>query len=199
MNLKYTRPNEEVLGGNGPNEEVDAPERRGAMQAELHRLISPERTIHRIASRADLDELVEARGVGWQLAGNLRQLLGYDQVGADRTRRRTASGWYLLHEAKWLLNTESRLLVPLFGTVRERLTAMQEHEPGIDEGQLKNLCNGKRKKAVGNWRKLDVAPSVVMELDDGSSITGLTLPPDMLDFSELLDGAAAEPEVHARV
>ena len=55
-------------------------------------LVTPERTVYRLADKAALASYVDTRTaaghrVDYQLKANLAQLLGFDSVGKDRTKR----------------------------------------------------------------------------------------------------------------
>ena len=97
-------------------------------------LVTPELKVYRFADRSALIAFTKSRQLERHLAANLRQLLGFDEVGEDRTTRRAAAGWYNLRDVKFVLNTTTRLLVPLVGTVDDKLKQMQQHEPDIDDG-----------------------------------------------------------------
>ena len=43
---------------------------------------------------------MEARNISCKLAGNLRQLCGFNIVGADRVDRHDAGGWYRLNDRR---------------------------------------------------------------------------------------------------
>jgi hypothetical protein len=153
--------------------------RSGAPRASMTRrgLLTPEQTVHRFDTRSELIAFTDKReDVDWQLAANLRQLLGFDPVGSDRTVRRKAADWHNLRDVKWVLDTETQLLVPLFGTLDEKHKLMQKHERGIDSGALKKLLNGSRKTPIGKWIWFDHLPPVVDNLSDGASIVGHHLP-----------------------
>ena len=84
-------------------------------------LVAPDWRVWFIASdsedarRASLRQLVDALGIDWKLAGNLRQLVGLDEVGNDRMCRRAASGWHLLEDLQWVHDTASGRAIPLCG------------------------------------------------------------------------------------
>ena len=59
-------------------------------------LVTPQRTIRRIGNHHALQLYVSEARIGWQLAGNLRQLLTIDPVANDRSRWKEASGYFLL-------------------------------------------------------------------------------------------------------
>ena len=132
--------------------------------------------VHHVADPDALKALVTSLNIDSQSASNLRQLLGWSEVGTDRSARHIMAGWYLLREVQWLLNTESREIVPLCGTAAQKLELVQRHEPGVPGGALKKLLNGRRTTPLGKWKKLAAAPPVVMDLNDGESIVGHSLP-----------------------
>ena len=54
-------------------------------------LVTPQMTAHAIPDRAALQRFVDERSyIGWQLHGNLRQLMRIDKVGGDRHQRHEA-------------------------------------------------------------------------------------------------------------
>ena len=140
------------------------------------RLVSPDWRTYRVASKEDLTALTVALNIHWKLAGNLRQLLEFDEVGSDRARRHVASGWHLLNEMQWVVDTGSSEVVPLCGTVSEKLKLMQQRDAGIDGLALKKLLNGSRKADVGRWKKLAEMPYIYVDLSDGDSVLGRFLP-----------------------
>ena len=145
-----------------------------AMQSPMETIVTPERTVQRIADRSALEEFVERRNIGWQLAGNLRQLRGFDLVGNDRQQRKKADNYFLLEDVKFLRSSGSPVLVALIGTVAQRLKQFQVYEPDVDPELLKNLLNTKRKKPLDGWSLVVGTPPVALELADGASIDGLS-------------------------
>ena len=86
-------------------------------------ILSPEWTLHRIPddkteAKAAVAKLVEERKLGWRIAGNLRQLCGVDEVGADRKDRKEASGWKLLSLPRWLKHDTSNTFFIVSGDLK---------------------------------------------------------------------------------
>ena len=89
----------------------------------METIVTPERTVQRIADRSALEEFVERRNIGWQLAGNLRQLRGFDLVGNDRmteesrqllpARGRQISAQQWLAGARWHGGAETEAIPSL--------------------------------------------------------------------------------------
>jgi len=82
----------------------------------MQRLVSPELKIYMIPDRGALSELVAELRLDWALAGNLRQLLGFQTVGPGRQARQVAGDWQLLESVRWLRHLESGKLVPVVGS-----------------------------------------------------------------------------------
>ena len=82
----------------------------------LQRLVSPELKIYMIPDRKALSELATELRLDSTLAGNLRQLLGYQTVGTGRKARQMAGNWQLLESVRWLKHLESGKLVPVVGS-----------------------------------------------------------------------------------
>ena len=74
---------------------------------------------HRVYTVSDLEalsELVTELRLDSTLAGNLRQLLGFQTVGRGRQARQMAGNWQLLESVRWLKHLESGKLVPVVGS-----------------------------------------------------------------------------------
>ena len=82
----------------------------------MQRLVSPELKIYMIPDRGALSELVTELRLDSTLAGNLRQLLGFQTVGPGRQARQVAGDWQLLESVRWLRHLESGKLVPVVGS-----------------------------------------------------------------------------------
>ena len=78
--------------------------------------MSPELKVYTIFYREALSELVAGLHLDSTLAGNLRQLLGYQTVGPGRQARQVAEDWQLLESVRWLKHLESGKLVPVVGS-----------------------------------------------------------------------------------
>ena len=73
----------------------------------MQRLVSPELKVYTISGREALSELVAELRLHKTLAGNLRQLLGYQTVGTGRQARQMAGDWQLLESVRWPKHLES--------------------------------------------------------------------------------------------
>ena len=87
----------------------------------MHCLVPPDRTLWHISSPGDLKAYIDAKKLDPKLAGNLRQLLGYDPVGADRRCRHEAGKHFLLANASWMYDVGGSRVVPLFGSTPKKL------------------------------------------------------------------------------
>ena len=81
----------------------------------MQRLVSPELRVSPVSAREALSELVTELRLDSTLAGNLRQLLGFQTVGPGRQARQVAGDWQLLESVRWLRHLESGKLVPVVG------------------------------------------------------------------------------------
>ena len=85
----------------------------------MRMLVTPERIVHTIPDRAALADLVQSHKLGWKLHGNLRQLLGFDKVGAGRQQRREADGtgienmYYRFEDVTWFYHADVSTALPL--------------------------------------------------------------------------------------
>ena len=82
----------------------------------MQRLVSPELKVYTIYDREARSELVAELRLDSTLAGNLRQLLGYQTVGPGRQARQVAEDWQLLESVRWLKHLESGKLVLVVGS-----------------------------------------------------------------------------------
>ena len=82
----------------------------------MQRLVSPELKIYVIPDRGALSELVTELRLDSTLAGNLRQLLGFQTVGPGRQARQMAGNWQLLVSVRWLKHLVCGKLVPVVGS-----------------------------------------------------------------------------------
>ena len=83
----------------------------------MQRLVSPELRVYTASDREALGELVAELRLDKTLAGNLRQLLGYQTVGTGRQARQMAGNcWQLLESVRWLKHLQSGKLVPVVGS-----------------------------------------------------------------------------------
>ena len=83
----------------------------------MQRQVSLELRVYTVSDREALSELVTELRLDKTLAGNLRQLLGFQTVGRGRQARQMAGNWQLLLESvRWLKHLESGNLVPVVGS-----------------------------------------------------------------------------------
>jgi len=82
----------------------------------MQRQVSLELRVYTVSDREALSELVTELRLDKTLAGNLRQLLGYQTVGPGRQARQVAEDWQLLESVRWLKHLESGKLVPVLGS-----------------------------------------------------------------------------------
>ena len=66
----------------------------------MQRLVSPELRVYPVSEREALSELVAELRLDKTLAGNLRQLLGFQTVGRGRQARKMAGNWQLLESVR---------------------------------------------------------------------------------------------------
>jgi len=74
----------------------------------MQRLVSPELRVYTVSDREALGELVAELRLDKTLAGNLRQLLGFQTVGPGRQARQVAEDWQLLESVRWLRHAGER-------------------------------------------------------------------------------------------
>ena len=133
---------------------------------------APDRRVHRL-DEAGLKAYVKAHDIPGKLAGNLRQLLGFDVVGRDRKQRKEASDYYNLRDATWLYHPEVATAAVLFGSNPVKLEMFKERYHPTATCSLatfEKLVSGKR--TVDGWCR-GTAPNAVSTLADGSSVFGL--------------------------
>ena len=82
----------------------------------MQRLVSPELRVYTDSDWEALRELVTELRLDKTLAGNLRQLLGFQTVGRGRQARQMAGNWQLLESVRWLKHLVSGSLVPVVGS-----------------------------------------------------------------------------------
>ena len=167
-------------------------------------LVTPERTVYRLADKAALASYVDTRTaaghrVDYQLKANLAQLLGFDSVGKDRTKRWEAvdgarGKFYNLSDVSWFYHREVRVAVPLFGKAADKLRQMKEQH-GLTDGKdvFKQVMEGKRTSREG-W-SCGLPPSALATLSDGDSIIGLAAQ-RAADWLNLDYGATVLPQLH---
>ena len=73
----------------------------------MQRQVSLELRVYTVSDREALSDLVTELRLDSTLAGNLRQLLGYQTVGTGRQARQMAGNWQLLESVRWLKHLQS--------------------------------------------------------------------------------------------
>ena len=145
-------------------------------------LLTPERTVQFIADKNALDDYAKARSAaGWlvdkHLKANLAQLLEFDMVGKDRSKRWEAvdaprGKFYNMADVSWFYRADIRVAVPLFGKPAEKHRQIKQQyniKEGIDVFKL--ILDGKRSSKEG-WSG-GPPPAALATLPDGASIIGL--------------------------
>ena len=117
----------------------------------LQPLVSPERVLHLVRYEVEEDlQAVVPKGVlkRWKLVANLRQLLGWTEVGNskgddnDRNDRKEAGNWQLLEEhVRWLQHDEESAMVPVVGKNLHVFSTVVVPHPkmGFNARKLQNL------------------------------------------------------------
>ena len=140
-------------------------------------IVSPELTLHVVADVDAVDALVDCLGLdkktSKELKGNLKQLAGFNDVGADRVGRGRAGNWQKLEDVVWLQRGGCSVAFPVVGKLDHRIKLITQHDPLVNPGSLKNVLNGSKPRA-GEWRRLDSMPRAVHALQDGASLIGIT-------------------------
>ena len=140
-------------------------------------IVSPELTLHVVADVDAVDALVDRLGLdkktSKELKGNLKQLAGFNDVGADRVGRGRAGNWQKLEDVVWLQRGGCSVAFPVVGKLDHRIKLITQHDPRVNPGSLKNVLNGSKPRA-GEWRRLDSMPRAVHALEDGASLIGIT-------------------------
>ena len=109
----------------------------------MKKLVSPEHIVYFVNSRNELKELVRRLRIDEKLAGNLRQLCGWQEVSDGHSGRGLASGWTLLHLVRWLRRDGMDTYIVAIGTapqIRKAVPGLKEVTSSDD--QLKKLLNG---------------------------------------------------------
>ena len=136
-------------------------------------LVTPELTIQRLSSKAELEAWANARSVHWQLRGNLSQLLGLDPLPAGRTRHQ-ATSYFLLHEASWMCHADNTFAaIPVFGSMPQKYKSLLEQATVIFSlATFKRLLATQGKVSDDGWYS-GPAPEALDHLADGAYITKL--------------------------
>ena len=138
------------------------------------RIVSPDLKLYIVNDEEALRDLVKALELGLPLDGNLKQLCGWAQVGADRLDRKEAANWQRLESVRWLMRDNSDELVPLVGKYQWMFDSVVQQRDDMDFPltSLKKLLNGKYKHLKG-WRVVR-APVAAWSLQNGASLVGLS-------------------------
>ena len=130
-------------------------------------LLSPTRHVYLIGDEQELAEngrLWNDLCLGHELARDLRALYNSSSSGPGRQKWQN-----LLVNVAWVGHPERLLVVPVYGTVRNRHELIKVYEPHIDSGEFTRLLNERRKAPVKGWQ-LTVMPDVVKALKDGEQL-----------------------------
>ena len=123
-------------------------------------LVTPELTLVRVADKEELNEYATARTaagarVDKHLKANLSQLLGFDQVGNDRSKRweakdGTRGTFYNLADASRFYRADIPEAIPLFGTAAAKHRQLKLQH-GITDGVdvFKKVVEGNRSSREG--------------------------------------------------
>ena len=104
----------------------------------MKKLVSPEHIVYIVNSRNELKELVRRLRIDEKLAGNLRQLCGWQEVGDGHSGRGLASGWTLLHLVRWLRRDGIDTYIVAIGSLARHLPQIRKAVPHT--GDLKPIA-----------------------------------------------------------
>ena len=90
-------------------------------------MVSPELKVYTISDREALSELVTELRLDSTLAGNLRQLLGYQTVGPGRQARQMAGNWQLLESVRWLKHLRAESSFRSWAAMRSAFSNVAVH------------------------------------------------------------------------
>ena len=124
------------------------------------RLVSPDRRLFLMRDNADLDALAELYSLTKSQKGNIKQLLGWKNVGNGRgdrngrDERKKAKNWVLFHSVSWLKHDDGTEYVPLVCNLDHKFSVVAGRPDKYigSMGSLRNLLNG-LKAHIGRWRK----------------------------------------------
>ena len=147
-------------------------------------LAAPDRVVYRIAHGDE--EAVKRIAAKYapcereraQLASNLRQLLGWTDVGDDRDDRKMASNFKMLVNVWCLQHDKTHEIVVCVGGYDHIFETVVQPHPGMNfaRSTLKDVLNGKMTSGVGRkgnkWVRRAV-PAAWFRLPDGTSLVGL--------------------------
>ena len=130
-------------------------------------LLSPTRRVYLIGDEKELAEngrLWKELNLGHELARDLRALYKTRSSGPGR------NNWHnLLMNVVWVGHPKRRLVVPVYGTLRDRHELIKVYEPHIDHGKFTRLLNQRKRVAKEGWQ-LTYMPDVVKALKDGEQL-----------------------------
>ena len=159
-------------------------------------VVSKDLIAYHIPDRAALKAVVEAREIKWKEHGNLRQLMGFDEVGEDRDGRHDSDNWQRYQtgagsskSVQCMRREGSDELVILVGKLDHRWRLAKQHAPAVERSKLGRLLNGSVKKmdvdgAIWIRGELPPAPDV---LRHGHCVATLAVP--QVDLPDYMYGA----------
>ena len=138
------------------------------------RLVSPNLKLYIVAGPEALRDLVKVLKLGWVLGGNLQQLCGWAEVGADRTDRKETSNWQLLESVRWLKHDNGNEIVPVVGKYSHMFKSVVQLRADMDFPQpsLEKLLR-RRFEHLKGWRLVE-EPAGVRHLRHGDSLKGFS-------------------------
>jgi hypothetical protein len=124
------------------------------------RLVSPDLRLWFIADNEDLKPIKALYGLSKSQKGNIKQLLGWKNVGNGRgdrngrDERKKAKNWVLFHSVSWLKHDDGTEYVPLVCNLDHKFSVVAGRPDKYigSMGSLRNLLNG-LKAHIGRWRK----------------------------------------------
>ena len=136
------------------------------------RLVSPDLKLYIVAGPEALRDLVKVLKLGWVLGGNLQQLCGWAEVGADRTDRKEAGNWQLLESVRWLKHDNGNEIVPVVGKYSHMFKSVVQLRADMDfpQSSLEKLLR-RRFEHLKGWRLVE-EPAGVRQLLHGDSLKG---------------------------
>ena len=148
-------------------------------------LVSKDLVAYHVPDKAALTQVVKTRDLKGKEAGNLRQLMGFDEVGGDRDGRHDSDNWQRYEDGvgssksvQCIQKNGSETLVVLVGKLGHRWLLAKKHAPEMPRDKLARLLNGSLKavKLGSNiWRRGQLPPAVTA-LRNGQSIVTLLEP-----------------------
>ena len=136
-------------------------------------LVTPEGRVQRIDNKAQLDEFADDRpDIGYKLKGNISQLLGFDIIGADRSGRHEASGYFCVQDTftTWMYHDGVAFAIPLFGSAPQRFKQLKERASiQFSLPTFKRLVSDPGKRSEDGWWCGSPPAAVVAGLPDGAS------------------------------